>query len=667
MFDIDSVIKNGLMRIADEQQKDGGFLSLSSFDQKDFTRAVSYSTTFFASTILSCLNGVAEQHKEHSSLADPIRTRAAAFLLGERSEGWSFNYWTRSAKERKALPFPDDLDDTFSALLALAQYDPTIIDGEVLAAATTILTQTETQEGGPYRTWLVAAPDEPWADIDLVANGTVGCFLDRIGIHLPTLEALIDGAFTDDKIRSPYYPSAAHVLYFISRFCKSIRNNRTAQRAISAIFDFRKKCTTTMTPLENAITITALINCGAAKEITPEEIEGFLETIAKEKWKPYAFCIDPARDGATSYAGAPALTAALCLETLALYKNADIGRNKGYSGGDDEKKKEDGIHRKIIAIAGNNVRHAELHTRLHTIAMQKIVAVTDRKITLLAHEFKVALGGRGVAIGQETVDRLAVGNLYGWIAYTIYDDILDDEGDPLLLPVANFFLRSLTHIYETENITTSGCVYLFDHIMNTIDGANTWERYYCRLSDDRKGQLPERLPGFGDYENLADRSIGHAMGPLAELLIIGYDAGSKEFQNILTMFRHYLIARQLHDDAHDWAEDLLRGRVNSVGALVIKNFRDKYPQHAHVAIADTLPLMREFFWEEVIDVVARLIDDHIDAARRAREKSDLIGGTNFMEETLAALKSGAKKALSERNDALLFLAHYHPADPSILP
>jgi hypothetical protein len=133
------------------------------------------------------------------------------------------------------------------------------------------------------------------------------------------------------------------------------------------------------------------------------------------------------------------------------------------------------------------------------------------------------------------------------------------------------------------------------------------------------------------------------------------------------MFRHYLIARQLHDDAHDWAEDLLRGRVNSVGALVIKNFRDKYPQHAHVAIADTLPLLREFFWEEVIDVVARLIDDHIDAARRAREKSDLIGGTNFMEETLAALKSGAKKALSERNDALLFLAHYHPADPSILP
>ena len=662
MFDIDSAIKDGLMYIADGQQMDGGFSSRSSFDQKDFTGAISHSTTFFSSAILTCLNGVAE-HQKYRPLADPIRTRAAAFLLGERSKGWSFNYWTRDAKERETSPFPDDLDDTFSALLAIAQYDPTIIDGEVLAAIATILTQTETREGGPYHTWLVAAPDGPWADVDLAVNSTVGYFLDHVGIRLPNLEALIDGAFIDGNIRSPYYPSAAHVLYFISRFYKSIKNNGAVQRAVAAIFDFRKRGITTMTPLENALTITALINCGAAKEIAPGEVERLLEKIEKGKWKPYAFCIDPARDGVTMYAGASSLTAALYIETLALYKNAYIGRNN--DGGDEnsEKRKMDDLHRKIIACAKNDIRHTGLRTRLHAIAAQKIDTITDHKITLLAHEFKAALGARGAAIRQEKVEQLALGNLYGWIAYTIYDDILDDEGDPLLLPAANFFLRSLAHIYEAENVTTPGCAALFNYIMNIVDGANIWERHHCRLSNDGKG----RLPVFGDYDNLANRSIGHAMGPLAELLIAGYGTDSKEFQNILAMFRHYLIARQLHDDAHDWANDLSRGRVNSVGTLVIKNFQGGHRRHARATITDALPLMREFFWEEVIDVVAQLIDRHIAAARHAREISNLISNTNFMEAPLAALEGGAKNAVSERDDALLFLAHYHPADLSALP
>jgi hypothetical protein len=153
------------------------------------------------------------------------------------------------------------------------------------------------------------------------------------------------------------------------------------------------------------------------------------------------------------------------------------------------------------------------------------------------------------------------------------------------------------------------------------------------------------------------------MGPLTELVIAGYDAGSKEFQNVLSLFRHYLIARQLHDDAHDWADDLLRGRVNSVGALVIKKFKSKNNPRASVGIADALPAMRELFWKEGVDFVAQLIEGHIAGARQARQRSILIGTTNFMEDVFTSLEAGTKKAIAERDNMLLFLAHYHPSTP----
>jgi hypothetical protein len=187
MFDLDSVIKDGIRTIAAEQRKDGDFTSLSSFHPTNFTDAVAYSTTFFTSIILECLNGVAES-KNYRPLVDSIRVKAATFLLAEKNEGWSFNYWARTSVERETMPYPDDLDDTFSALAALAHYDASIMNGAALAAVVNILTRAETKEGGPYRTWLVAAAEEPWADVDVAINSTVGYFLSRIGVHLPNVE-----------------------------------------------------------------------------------------------------------------------------------------------------------------------------------------------------------------------------------------------------------------------------------------------------------------------------------------------------------------------------------------------------------------------------------------------------------------------------------------------
>jgi hypothetical protein len=267
----------------------------------------------------------------------------------------------------------------------------------------------------------------------------------------------------------------------------------------------------------------------------------------------------------------------------------------------------------------------------------------------------------------DIVEQLSLANLYGWMAYAIYDDLLDGEGDPSLLPCANFFLRVLMEIYYSLDARIAGAQSLFCRTMNRIDGANAWEQRYCRIpcalaSAPPDGQpLPRALPSFDEHQTLADRSIGHAMGPLAELLHIGYPAYSEEYKNVELFFRHYLIARQLHDDAHDWTDDLSRGRINSVSTLILGCFRKKYSDedNGSMTIIKTLPELKKIFWEKIIDDVVRTITSHITVAREARERSRILTDTDFMESALRNLESGARRAIKERNEAVIFLNDYN--------
>jgi hypothetical protein len=203
-------------------------------------------------------------------------------------------------------------------------------------------------------------------------------------------------------------------------------------------------------------------------------------------------------------------------------------------------------------------------------------------------------------------------------------------------------------------------------MMDLIDNANAWEQTHCRISAGSGAEsnatlsdiLTCPLPSFGDHQTLADRSIGHAVGPLALLFLAGYDARSEAYKNVELFFRHYLIARQLHDDAHDWTDDLLRGRVNSIGAIVLDDFRKEYSGgEKTMTVAAALPKLKKIFWEETIDTAVCMILSHTASARRARENSPL-GETDFAESMLQRLESGARRAIVERDKAVIFLKDY---------
>jgi hypothetical protein len=663
-----TIIDQALEHIRHQQSPDGSFASLSGFSTNDFSNAIPRQTTFFAANILTCLQDVPGQTAD-------IQRRTAQFLLAEKNERWSFNYWTRSGREKSdppCPPYPDDFDDTFAALTALVRHDAAIIDGHVLAAIAKLLTAREGGIGGPYRTWLVEGDAAAkWQDVDLVVNSTIGFFLSLIGVHLPRVKDLLDDAVRERRLSSPYYPGIFHVGYFLSRWYEhhvsaniDTRDDTDARDILADIIaaNLTQSNIEQITTLEHAMAISSLIALGRAEQITPSTVDRLAARVAHEGFLPYAFCIDPTREGKPCYAGASALTAAFCAKALSAYSTCDHFRFQESGRLSHEPASADHIH----ALARSSCR--TLDPDLREMALARIGKITDETIATLAYEFREILCHRGEIIPLEIVEQLALANFYGWMAYEIYDDTLDGENakeEASALPCANLFLRALTEIYDALDAHIAGAKSLFNNTMDHIDNANAWEQKHCRIAIDLA--LPCLLPQFGDHQTLSDRSIGHAMGPLAQLLYLGYTPRSEEYIDTELFFQHYLIARQLHDDAHDWADDLMRNRVNSIGELVLRRFQEKYPDDERgqtTALAKAMPLLKKIFWKEIIGDAVRMIDEHIAAARGARERSLVLTDTDFMENALRKLENGAQRAIAERNNALDFLNDYNGSPAS---
>ena len=649
------VIQSAILHIKEAQQPCGNFLSLSSSSPTDFSHAISYSTTFFASNILSCLCTI-----DLLALNDPfffktrdilksVTHRNAEFLFGEKNEDWSFNYFSRNERERVlATPsYPDDLDDTFAALIALQKYQPQLISGDVLAAITKLLINTETKEGGPYRTWIMPLNAKgPQNDPDIVVNSTIGHSLSLFGVPSPHIGKYLKSAIQQQKLSSSYYSSAYQITYFLSRYLK---------KEILPTFTF--PLANAITPLESAMLMSSYFHCDDPQKTTPIMVDHLVNTIHRNGWRPYPFCIDPAQNHKFFYAGSSALTAAFVAEALMRYLHTPPNQNN-ITAQHVDALIDDSFHRDIQDLAKKECR--SLPPDLDIITIKKIEETSDAAVTAPSHAFEAILKQNGIKISHDVICTIALASLYGWIAYDIYDDFLDEEGRPLLLPAANYFLRKLTRKYKglAAQFPMTSLATLFDTALSTIDAANVWEIAHCRISASDNFGLPKMLPNYGDYDTLANRSIGYAIAPLAALIITGYSSKSPEYRATESLFRHYLIARQLHDDAHDWETDLMRGNINSIGAMLIDSYRIRFPENARAPVAEIIRPMREFFWKETIDHAVEIIYTHIKEARAARDACKFLHETGFMEDALAKLERGATKALTERNRALEFIASF---------
>jgi hypothetical protein len=77
--------------------------------------------------------------------------------------------------------------------------------------------------------------------------------------------------------------------------------------------------------------------------------------------------------------------------------------------------------------------------------------------------------------------------------------------------------------------------------------------------------------------------------------------------------RHYLIARQLSDDIHDWQEDIRAGQISAVVTQLLKHADIKTGEHP---IEQLINELQDVFWHRTMRTVNDLIIDQTEQANK---------------------------------------------------
>lgn len=605
--------------LREEQDRLGFFFSFSSPNKDRFQPQKRYLTVFSNALILACLTELGPDQQ-----LEPIKAKLAKFLLSQRHQLGSFNYWAKEEKQRKVLPYPDDFDDTACVLSALYQYQPELVEAGDLAKFVQLLTQYEKQEGGPYTTWLVSGQaGSAWQDVDLAVNSNIGYCLKLLGVKLPNLERLVEKAVANQKLKSPYYPSDYPVIYFISRFYSGSKRSALADM----LWERQQANGSWGSPLQTALATLALLNLGQADFDSQLEqgINYLVKNFRSGHWQAAAFCLDPSLNNRAYFSGSAALTTAFCLVALDRYKKL-----KSIKPSVDLRQRL--IYKQIMRLTLQ--KSSQLGPPLKVPLKKYIGRLADQdlrqEISLLPYFFYNSLGKIKAKVPEDLVVKLGTANIFGWLAYDLYDDIIDAESGSSVLPIANWAHQQLTDIYHSLSLSPA-FKGLFQRVLTEMAQAYYWEVINCRF-DPKDLQSLKIREGSG----ATLKSLGHSLGPLAIFDYLGEKPEGVEMQKLIKFFRLYLSSKQLLDDAHDWEEDLRAGRLNPVGRGLLTTY-----QGALVGqIENFLPQLRQHFWQEQLLTIFQAVDDNLSQGQRLLRQSQLIG----QPEQLLAITEPLKRA-----------------------
>ncbi len=625
------------------QADDGSFESVSSPTQTPFRSTATYRTTFAPSIILGAING----YMQPELLA--VRVKLATWLLGQKSPHWSFNYWASDSPDYTTTPYPDDLDDTFCALIGLHGYDPSLIDATCLGNVVRLLLATEEQVGGPYRTWL-AANDAPaaWRDVDVAVNSNIAGFLKLVAQPLPNITALLEQAILGKKLASPYYPSLYPLAYYLARGYEGAH-----KQAITHALQRRRVQGAWNTPLQTALAVSSLLQLGASASAVAPAVAFLLATQqADGSWPAEAFWMD------TTFHGAAALTTALAIEALSRYDAKTHASNPSPSpvaSGDHAAVSP--LYSVIMTRAEQDLQHLDPSLRSQAAAMLNLMnrAENRHEIVLLPHFFRQLAPNLTPAAAQSLCMHLGLANLYGWMAYTIFDDFLDEEGKPNLLPTATLSLRrSLAHFRQALPHHSEFQTYV-EQTFDAIDNANTWEVTRTRFAIIDGHVTINAIPYYRSAVSVADRSIGHALTPLAVLAAGGASLSGLQAKALYRALRYYLAARQLHDDAHDWEQDLRAGHCSYVVAELLRDLNIAAGEHA---LSQILPKARHRFWHHTLPKLCQTMLRLLNTSRQALRHEGLVGNVTLFLKLLDTLEESIHHTQHEQAGAEKFLRAY---------
>jgi hypothetical protein len=520
-----------------------------------------------------------------------------------------------------------DLTTIFMTMSALSRHQPDLIDGKLIAHAAQRLVASETAVGGPYA--------NQGESVELSVQLAIALCMQQLGTMLPKVLAVIK-----KEIRPHSFMAQGAGGYLRAWYAASLTDPDVRQLITEQLLRHRvdgKWGSFTATLLARLI----------LDNTQPEAVStSTLSSLSTEQLP----------DGSWEAGSLPEFSAAggRLFVTILMVQQPLRYTKKGPSAYDREALQ-------IIQACQRKLNRLSAPLSATSKEMLQEVAKVDaeHEITLLPYFFNQALQTPLATIDQLRL--LGQANVFAWMAYVIYDDFLDDEGDPRLLSTANVAHRFALSCYD--QIVEHDAVQLdwVDSIFTELDAANAWEIANCRFNVSDNCITIRQIPDFGDRDILAQRTAIHTLGAQIILYQHGLSPESVKGRQIKQAYRHYLIARQLNDDVHDWLKDLQAGQISYVVAVILHKME---LSRGEAKLDKLLQQARHVFWQEALPEIAQTALEHILLSRQLFETSGLLRRTNAIYDFLDNMATVMRDGLAKRQQGLDFLTVFS-RDPSI--
>lgn len=605
-----NTITSLLHTIQANQRDDGAFPGVSINDRIEVNNSI-----FATALIASILPELTATHSE----AQNICNRAVSFLASQEHADGLYSYFDRTTEH--AAYYPPDLDDTALAMAARHLATPQAFDGSTLARLIHILTECEASEGGPYQTWYIDTIAEPaWHDIDLGVNANISFLLSLLSIELPNLQSLFDTAITTHSFPSRYYHSPLLILFFISRSYTGTNQANAIAYIESLIQENGCFETTTMT----AVALCALQAFGADMNRYEKAMKHLRECSVV-----YTDLLYRERIAGTETTWYANTSVSRTFIALALHRSTL--RPTSPSAPDQY---QQSVIDSCIAAAGPFADTAQKHLEsLLTEPISKDVIMLPKHIAHLINS----------SIDEGLIRDLTIAHLFGWMGYTLLDAAVD--GGVVDLAFAAYSIRTFTETYSSYPF--------FRSLMLTTEQAFRTEEQQIIPLENNIFSIPRILPlTRPTYE----KSIGHILSLYGVLAESGYPSSHPLYRHLHSFFSAFLHARQMHDDSHDYIEDLSRGHLTRVGARILRTFTRRYPMENSYTLPRDSDRFHECFWEDCFPSVYRDINRSIRRARRALRSFPF--DTTYFETLITSLERAQANARTERARMQSFLKAY---------
>lgn len=500
-----------------------------------------------------------------------------------------------------------ELCEVFAVLTALWHYDPTLITGEKLAHAIQRLIASEAHIGGPY--------NNKERNITIADNIHIALFTRLVAKPLPNVDTYFRRIITKNQFGTT--KNACGTIYLLNK----IYANQELADYIARHWQQKEW----NTPQRQAVALIILRG-----NLHPSAVKQALLALCRAQETSGFWNKESLLQTKQCHVNSNITTTALIVDALSSYQQRPSSITPSL-----QKR-----HNTVMNIVSQQCElYSETIRSSITPFITQIRHDKNYEITLLPYLFAKALVAP-IQITEAQHTTLGLANTYGWIAYTIYDNFLDEEGVPAQLPVANIAMRaSLDCFREVFPINNNFQNYI-RKVFAEMDEANAWEIKYCRFKVQAHTILITELPKYGDCAVLSARSFAHALAPMA---ILAYCLpNNSHVHYVETAFRHYIIAKQLNDDLHDWQKDFQVGQASYAVTAILRDLRIQPGTHDHDAL---LSSMQKRFRRTTMQTLCRKILHHIKKSRQALEKSGLLRPTNDVYELFSNLELSVHHSL----------------------